>query len=118
MKKQIHKAKERLDSLKSEITREKASSALRSFLLFEKDFFFTSLVGLRSVAMEIQRPFRVLLGHLNLSQVVFLAMCLGCLVTGLLPWIQYRVVFQSEEIVNVGSTTKVLFVLPTSEFSL
>lgn len=108
----IRRAKERLDTLKSEITKEKATSVLRSVVVFEKELLVATVAGLRSIAAEIRKPFQVLLGHLNLSQLVFLAVCLGCLVTGLLPWIQYRVVFQSEEIVNVGSTTKVLFVLP------
>lgn len=104
--------KERLGSLKSEITKEKTTSVLRSAILFEKELFFSTVRGLQTLALEIRKPFQVLLGHLSLMQLAFLGFCLGGLVVGLLPWIQYRVVFQSEEIVNVGSTAKVLFVLP------
>ena len=103
---------DRLGSLKSEITKEKTRSVLRALLTFEKELFFTTLLGVRSFALEIRKPFQVILGHLSLVQLAFLGFCLGGLVVGLLPWIQYRVVFQSEEIVNLGSAARVLFVLP------
>lgn len=98
--------------LKAEITREKARAILSVLLAFEKELFQSTLSGVRCLALEIRKPFQVILGHLSLVQLAFLGFCLGGLVAGLLPWIQYRVVFQSEEIVNVGSAARVLFVLP------
>ena len=110
--KKVQSVKERLGSLKAEITKDKASSVLRTVFNFEKELFLATLQGLRSFAGEIRKPFLVVVGHLSIVQLAFLAVCLVALVIGLLPWIQYRVVFQSEEVVNVGSSAKILFVLP------
>jgi hypothetical protein len=77
--------KERLGSLKSEITKEKTTSVLRSAILFEKELFFSTVRGLQTLALEIRKPFQVLLGHLSLMQLAFLGFCLGGLVVGFCP---------------------------------
>lgn len=112
MRKVRASVQERLGTLKTEITAEKASSVLRKTLDFEKELLFATAQGLRSVAGEVRKPLMVMIGHLSVVQVAFLGFCVAALVAGLLPWIQYTVVFQAEEVVNVGSSAKILFVLP------
>lgn len=89
-----------------------SSIQLKACVQFEKELFLATIAGVRAVAAELARPFKVLLSSLTLVQIAFLASCLGALVVGLLPWIEYRVTFQSEEVVTVGSSAKVLFLLP------
>ncbi|MCE9600258.1 MAG: hypothetical protein K8S54_20030 [Spirochaetia bacterium] len=86
---------------------------LSAILKFEIEFFHVTRIGIERMTRGILAETLTIVRDLTFIQLGFYAFCLIGFILAMLPWVDYRITFASEEYADVGSTSKLAYLLPS-----
>ncbi len=88
------------------------TESLKRILAFEREFAAVIVHGISAVVRTIAAEANALFQALTFYQLGFYAASVGIMIAGAASWIRYIIDFGAPEAVDVGSSAKLLFLLP------
>ncbi|MBL8018712.1 MAG: hypothetical protein JNM27_03525 [Leptospirales bacterium] len=93
--------------------RQRLKEIFKSVLQFELEFVRVTRIGVERMTRGMAAEFATIARELKFTQLGFYAICVAAFFIAMFPWIDYRITFASEEYADVGSKTKLVFLLPS-----
>jgi len=86
---------------------------IQTLLRFEREFFRVTISGVKRILGGAIGEVIVTIREMTFYQLGFYLTCILAFFVAVLPWLQYNILFMSEETIDVGSSAKLGFLLPS-----